>query len=139
MAFGVPGCMMTSMASQPVRFSAFFTGGLMISVWLYVAFFDNPFGGHVDVLEWNLYGLLGLLIAAGVWAARQATLQWRIAIVIGLGITVGFLFLAGITRESGEVLAAAFTLAGGALIVSGIPSALAEQAPGWTNAEDRTL
>ena len=92
-------------------------GGLFIGIWLYVSLFVS----EVDPGPWTFWGLIGLIIAAGIYGARVAQDTLRVILLVGLGIAVGCIIAASLWQEIAEALAALLTFLGGALVVSALP------------------
>lgn len=109
------------MEQQNVRASPMIVGGLFIGLWLYLDFFRVPVFGHIDLVLWNFWGMMGLAVAGGLYASRIANSTARILIWILLGIALGFLTMVLIFNQVGEAFAALFTVAGAGLIVTGLP------------------
>jgi hypothetical protein len=105
------------MATTPNQTGSLVFGGLFIGVWAYVALFIT----EVDSGPWSFWGLVGLLIAGGIYGARVSHDALRIALLVGLGVAVGCIVAASLWQEIAEALAALLTFLGGALIVSALP------------------
>lgn len=119
------------MDNVPLRAGAFVAGGLFVGIWLFLGIFETEMFRdlNINVGLWWFWGFLGLLIAAGLFASRVTSAQIRIAIWVGLGIAVGMLIGAALFKQIGESVAALFTAGGGAIIVSGLPTMQAPEAP----------
>jgi hypothetical protein len=106
----------------PLRASGFVVGGLFIGAWLFLAIFETRVFTNLPNAQWWFWGVMGLLVAAGLFASRLPSVALRIAVWIGLGITIGMLALAALfLQQMSEAFAALLTVSGGAIIVASLP------------------
>jgi len=100
------------------QISAVLIGGILLGIWLFLALFNEHFG-----TEWGLWGLLGLVIAGGMYGVRLATSGLRIVLWIVLGIAMGMLVAGFFTDpEQYQILGAFATMTGAGLIALVAPT-----------------
>ena len=97
-------------------------GGLFLGIWLYLCLFKTPVSQDIELGPWILLGIVGLALAAGIYATRVTEGNARIAIFAAIGIAIGMLATAFILQQLEEGLAALITFVGAALIITALPS-----------------
>ena len=114
------------MADNQQNFAALIFGGIFLGAWVYGLLFGFPdpvSGRQVDwqVGKWFFWGLLGMAIAGGLYAARVATDTVRMIIIVAVGVFLGVLILAALLEEEAYVLGTFVTATGAGLIAASIP------------------
>lgn len=115
--------------TRHLQAGSFVAGGLLIGVWPAIAFLQPFVLRYIDLGAWSFWGLVGLVIAAGFYAARTTHELVRIGIWIALGIALAFLGVAALFNQQGEAIAAVFTFLGGGLIATALPLGPTNAAP----------
>ncbi len=109
-------------------------GGMILGVWLWLAFFETSFG-----TAWGLWGLLGLFMAAATYALRMAADdRVTVALWVAISLAMGMILAAVFTFQKPLILATLVTFTGGGFIAAGIPTPaqMRQAGPEWV-VEDR--
>ncbi len=108
-------------AERPPNYAAFVFGGLFLSVWVYGLLFKFPEWHDFNWVIWFFWGLLGFLIAGGLYAALVTSEIARIVIMVLVGLSIGILILAAALEQEGHIIASFVTATGAGLIASALP------------------
>lgn len=108
------------MANSGSQVGSYIFGGLFIGAWLYVLLFDLP-GESINLGRWGFWGLMGIVLAASIYASRLTEGSVRIALFVGIGIALAMVLMALLMREIEEGWATLLTFLGAGLIVSAMP------------------
>lgn len=110
----------SSNQSQP-NFAAYIFGGIFLGVWVYGLIFGFPDWNVFNYWSWFFWGLLGLVIAGGLYAARVTSEVVRIVIVVFVGLCIGVLILAASLEQEAHIIGTFVVATGAGLIVSALP------------------
>src|SRR5581483_911954 len=109
------------MAQTPLRAGAFVMGGVLLGLWGFLAFVKVEALPSLDPAAWSFWGIVGMAIGGGVFAARATSPAIRIVVWVALGIAVGVLAAAALFSRVPESMAALVTASGAGLIASAVP------------------
>ncbi len=109
------------MAQQQPNFAAYIFGGFFVGVWIYGLLFGFPEWFDFSPAQWFFWGLIGIVIAGGLYAARVTAEGVRVAIVIFVGVALGVLILAAALEQEAHITASFATATGAGLIASALP------------------
>jgi hypothetical protein len=108
------------MASGP-QYGSIIFGGFFVGVWLYLCLFRTPLSSDIQIGPWILLGVLGLVLAGGIYASRITQGNAKVAIFVVEGVAIAFLAMAFLLQQLTEGLAALITFVGASLIVTALP------------------
>jgi hypothetical protein len=117
------------MAAQ-INWAALIFGGIFLGAWIYGLTFGFEQHGWEEFSwgQWLFWGIIGIAIAGGLYAARVTSDWVQIIIIIGAGIAIGMLLLAALLEEEAHIVASVVAGAGALLVVAGIPRQVAAAA-----------
>lgn len=104
------------------RVSAVLLGGIILGVWVYGLLFEFPQWDEFNYGRWAVWGLLGLLVAGGIYGARAATDTARLVIISLIGVLITVIVLGATLNGNPYVFATLATLVGGAFITAALPT-----------------
>lgn len=110
------------MATQ-INWAALIFGGIFLGAWIYGLTFGFDQHGWDDFAWglWAFWGILGIAIAGGLYAARLTSDWVQILIIVGVGIAIGMLILAAMLEEEAHIIASFVAGAGAGLVAAAIP------------------
>lgn len=106
--------------NQP-NFAAYIFGGIFLGVWVYGLIFGFPDWHDFNYWSWFFWGLLGLVIAGGLYAARVTSEVVRIVIIVFVGLCIGILILAASLEQEAHIIGTFVVATGAGLIASALP------------------
>lgn len=100
----------------------FLFGGILLGVWIFLGII-NPDGFLPSIASWFFWGILGLVIAGGVYATRVAAPALQLVIWILVGVAIGGVGIIALLPPYHDmaILAAPLVFAGAGLIASALP------------------
>ena len=101
------------MAAQAQHGSILF-GFVFIGVWLGVAILEEP--------SWWLWGLFGLALGGGLYAAKAASDTLRMVLWGAVGLGIGLLLTMFLLDRQEGFLATLVTFVGAGLVATGLPT-----------------
>lgn len=118
-----------SMSQNQPNFAAYIFGGFFVGIWIYGLLFAFPEWQDFSPVKWFFWGLVGIVIAGGLYAARVTSEGVRVAIVIFVGVALGVLILAAALEQEAHITASFATATGAGLIASALPRPAAASEP----------
>lgn len=109
------------MAQEQPNFAAYIFGGFFVGVWVYGLLFGFPEWYAFNPTQWFFWGMIGIVIAGGLYAARVTSEGIRVGIIIGVGISLGIMILAASLEQEAHIIATFVTATGAGLIASALP------------------
>ncbi len=109
------------MADQQTNWAALIFGGIFLGAWIYGILFTYPEPSPFEIGRWIFWGILGLGIAGGLFAARMANETVRIVIIVLVGVFLGILILAAVLEEDAYIMATFVAGTGAGLIAAALP------------------
>lgn len=109
------------MAQQQPNFAAYLFGGLFLGVWVYGLLFGFQDWFGFSPTQWFFWGMIGAIIAGGLYAARVTSEGVRIGIIVFVGLCLGVLILAAALEQEAHIIGSFVVAVGAGLIASALP------------------